>query len=162
MAFEKLFQVSKSCIIGLIVMPWIRVILTWMRDRWMPNLSVSPARCKGSSATFWSAYLRRMRWLGVRAVRAAGCPGAPCGETGVRAPGWTARSARSGRRWAPQTLPACRRSGPGERAFWGRRCWMDFRAFFIIFFKFPCHDCFSCLLSLDHALDLCLKVDYNL
>lgn len=102
--------------------------LTWMHGRWTPILLVSPARCTESFATFWSAYWKRTRWLGVRAVPGAGFPAAPCGETGVRAPGWTAHSSPFARRWAPRIRPACRRSDPVVRAFWRRRCWMDLPA----------------------------------
>lgn len=92
----------------------------------MRILSVSLARCTDSSATFWSACLYRTRWPGVPGARAAGCPAALCGETGARAPGWTARFSPCGRRWEPRTLPACRRSEPGGPAFWCRRCLTDF------------------------------------
>lgn len=100
--------------------------LTWMHGRWMPILLVSPAHCRGSFATFWSACWKRTRCPGVLEVLVAGCPADPCGETGVRAPGWTARFSPCGRRWEPRTLLACRRSEPGARAFWCRRCLMDF------------------------------------
>lgn len=100
--------------------------LTWMHGRWRRILLVSPTRYTKSFATFWSACSKRTCWRGVRAARAEGCPGDPCGETGTRAQGWTARSSLCGRRWVPQTLRAGHRREPGAPAFWCHRCLTGF------------------------------------